>query len=292
MAKKWIVINLMLLLIVALVGWRLHISVDKFNKENDLKRIQPVLDMKQKIVEDSVLPALNPPKHYTPDEFSIIPEKNIFSELRSSEEEETAVAMAEAPPLTQKPILVGIVIAGDQRLASVIDPLASRQGPGRRAQTKRVGDVFQGYMVTDINPEYIVLESGTRKEIIPLHEGSKQPQGGKTAILSTRIVSFGGGAISGGTPVVTVAGGPSVTRNTQVPARTTSTSAPAAGAPSTAQVVPVNVQSRDRSAPAQNRQAPGSTAQPPMAPNERIDDQGRRVIRTPFGDIIRQVPNP
>jgi hypothetical protein len=36
---------------------------------------------------------------------------------------------------------------------------------------------------------------------------------------------------------------------------------------------------------------PGNAPQQPLAPNERIDEQGRRIIRTPFGDIVREKPN-
>ena len=40
----------------------------------------------------------------------------------------------------------------------------------------------------------------------------------------------------------------------------------------------------------QVRQVPGNAPQQ-VAPNERIDEQGRRIIRTPFGDIVRDKPN-
>ncbi len=115
------------------------------------------------------------------------------------------LAPPEPPPLAQKPILVGVTIDTQPR-ASIIDPTVP-QGRDRRAQIKRIGDVYQGYTITEISPERMVLESGTRKEIIPLHEGTKRGQQGKTPILSTRVVPFGGGGITGGTPI-SVSGGP------------------------------------------------------------------------------------
>jgi hypothetical protein len=61
----------------------------------------------------------------------------------------------------------------------------------RQVMIKRVGDFYYGYKITQINPENIVLEYGSRKEIIPLHEGFKQASGGKTDIKPTQVVIFG-----------------------------------------------------------------------------------------------------
>jgi hypothetical protein len=206
MTKKWIAINLLLFVITGLLGWRLYLSILRFDVDNDLAKIQPVRDMKQKIVPEKVLPKLPPNKNYFPAEFAIVPEKNIFSESRSREEKAEVAAQPETPPLTQKPILVGINIADAQQTALIIDPTGSAQDRNHRAQTKRVGDVYRGFTITRIASDHIVLESGAQKEIVPLHEGSKKNQGGKTPILSTRVVSFGGGNASGGTPVVSSSG--------------------------------------------------------------------------------------
>lgn len=267
MTKKWIAINLLLLLITGLLGWQLHISIDRFGVENDLAKIQPVRDMKQRVAE-GVLPPLPPPKRYAAAEFAVVPEMNVFSEFRAREEKPVVAAVPETPPLAQKPVLVGVSLTGNQQLASILDPVSPPQGPGRRAQLKRIGDMYQGYVITDITMDHIVLESGTRREIIPLHEGSKRPQGGKTPILSTRVVSFGGGGTSGGSPVV-VAG--SAVAAKPAPASTVSIGQPAS---------PANT---PRPATQQGRQTPGNPPQPAAAPSGNI-------IRTPFGDIVRQGP--
>jgi hypothetical protein len=73
------------------------------------------------------------------------------------------------------------------------------QNPRSQVQIKRVGDLYHGYTITHINAEDIVLESGSRMEVIPLHEGSKLPKVGKTAIQPTRVVSFGTMGTTGGT---------------------------------------------------------------------------------------------
>jgi hypothetical protein len=285
MTKKWIAINLLLFVITGLLGWRLYLSILRFDVDNDLAKIQPVRDMKQKIVPETVLPKLPPNKNYFPAEFAIVPEKNIFSESRSREEKAEVAAQPETPPLTQKPILVGINIADAQQTALIIDPTGSAQDRNHRAQTKRVGDVYRGFTITRIASDHIVLESGAQKEIIPLHEGSKKNQGGKTPILSTRVVSFGGGNASGGTPVVSSSGNaPSAARTAVAPI---AAPAGAPGGPPVAsrQTTPASAQTQPT---APSAQAPVQI-QTQQEPSPGSSAPKTRVIRTPFGDIVRPV---
>jgi hypothetical protein len=278
MTKKWIAITVLLFVVTALLGWQLYVSVLRFNAENDLSKIQPVRDIKQKIVRDKSLPRLAPPVNRTPAEFAVIPENNVFSESRTREEKTDGTASAETPPLTQKPILVGVSIVDNQKRASIIDPTSSAQGRNRRSQTKRIGDVYRGYTITDISPTYIVLESGTRKEIIPLHEGSKKQQAGKTPILSTRVVYIGGGTITGGTPVMIGGGSPASGRTATAPA-----SAPGTAVAQPVGSLPIAVQQRTTP----TNVTPTPTPQTQVVPTTETDAQGRRIIRTPFGNIVR-----
>jgi hypothetical protein len=274
MSTKWIAVNLVALSVVILLAWRLHISVDRFNAENDLTKIQPVMDIKEAMAPDVGLPLLPPMQNYDAARFSDIAEKNVFSEFRTNEELVQAAA-PETPPLAQKPVLVGVSLSGDQRLALIMDP-SNQQA--RRAQTKRIGDTYQGYTITQITADQIVLESENRREIIPLHEGTKRQQkGGKTAILSTRVVSFGEGASSGGTPL---AGATPARSTVQTQVQPAAIPRPAA-APAAIQA---NV------APAQNRPAAAPVATPAVqsqSPYTSTDSEGRTIIRTPFGDIVR-----
>jgi hypothetical protein len=280
MTKKWIAITLLLFVITGLLAWRLHLSIQQFKAENDLAKIQPVRDIKQKMVQEKPLPRMASPKSYNPAEFSVIPGNNLFMESRTRDEK-VELAPPEAPPLTQKPILVGVSIMDDMKRASVIDPTAPASDRNRRAQVKRIGDVYHGYTITEIASGHIVLESGTRKEIIPLHEGTKRPQPGKTSILSTRIISVGGGGISGGIPVSIVPGGPGAGRTASIPVASptaTTVAQPVGGASAQQRPTPANASS--------------TTAQPVPSqnPGMRTDTQGRRVIRTPFGDVVRPGP--
>ena len=80
----------------------------------------------------------------------------------------------------------------------VSSPTRTTQTPqvNQSIQVMTIGDVYQGYKLTQINPDNIVLERDQAMEIIPLHEGAKQGQGGKTPIVATQVVSIGAGSIS------------------------------------------------------------------------------------------------
>jgi hypothetical protein len=280
MTKKWIAITLLLLVVTGWLAWRLNIYIHQFKSENDLAKIQPVKDIKQKMVQEKTLPKLAPPKIYNTSEFTLIPDNNLFTDTRTKEDKVES-APPEPPPLAQKPILVGVSIADNSPRASIIDPTSPGSGQNRRAQVRRVGDVYHGYTITEIAADHIVLESGTRKEIIPLHEGSKRAQGGKTPIMSTRVVSFGGSGISGGTPVNIASGSPGSGRTVVSPV----------GSPATTNVNQTVVNSTAAATQQRNVPAatPTTTPQPqPTAPGVRTDAQGRRVVRTPFGDILQR----
>ena len=273
--KRWIAINLLLLATAALLGSQLRKSISQFKAENDLAKIQPAADLKQKLLQEKAPPPQPAARIYIPAEFSIIAEKNLFSLTRSKEEKVENTAPPEPPPLAQKPILVGTTITDTERKASIIDPTAQSDMRNRKGSIQRIGDVYQGYTITEIAPDRIVLESGTRREVIPLREGSKHGQGGKTAILSTRIVSFGGGGVTGGTPVTVATG---------------NVSAAATSTPGRAAVAPIGTPSATAAAQATVVSPARATPAQPSGQQAPQGDPRMRVVRTPFGDIVRREP--
>jgi hypothetical protein len=300
MKTKWIAINLLLLSITGLLGWQLHNSVLRFRQNNNFSQIR-AKDPKQKMTQGTILPGLANPKILSPAEFAGISERNVFSETRSRDEIMAIPVVPEAPPLAQKPILVGVTISESQKMATIIDPVASpqaqMQAQGRRTQTKRIGDVYQGYTITDITGDHIVLESGTRKETIPLHEGSKRPQGGKTPILSTRVVSFGAGGASTGTPVAISGGGITAARGQGVAQVTTVPPAPAAGGSRGAagQTTQATAPGAQTAQPIQQllqqiqqgiQQGMQQIQQPPNRGNTP-GNRGGNSIQSPFGPLTR-----
>jgi hypothetical protein len=166
-------------------------------------------------------------------------------------------------------------------MALIVDPSSS--GGGRKTHTKRLGDTYQGYTVTDITESKMVLENGGRREVIPLFDGAKRPtQGGKTPVIATRVVSFGAGpSSSGGT----------------APQRSVSTTVPATRPTTAATSVPVGTVATPATPASQSGIVRGAQGRQVMAApqggqsvGETTDAQGRTVIRTPFGDIVRPKP--
>jgi len=280
MSKKWVVLNAGLLLVAALLSWHLRESIADFNTQNDVARIQPGRDLRRG-APDAPLPAPKPHSRYDPAEFQVIANQNLFSETRAKEEKTEVVAVQEIPPMTVRPVLVGITAVGSQRMALIVDPSAP---PGRRKMgTKRLGDTYQGYTITDITENRMVLESANRREVIPLFDGSKRPaQGGKTPVAATRVVAFSVGQAGGGGAAVIQTQRPAASIQTsarQVAAQQTQAAASSAQAAPQSGIV--------RSTP-QGRQVPGASQGATW--NQTVDDQGRTVIRTPFGDIVRDRP--
>lgn len=291
MAKKWIAINLLLLVIAGLLGWELRASILRFIAENDPTTIRPARSTKAATIPQKPMASKQPEKGQTPDDFSIILDKTIFSDVRGNEVVVEATRPPEPPQLTQKPILVGIIMIDNQYKALIIDPTAT-SADKRRPEAKRIGDVYKGFTITGISADRIVLENGTRREIIPLHEGTKKGQGGMTPVTATRVVSFGGSAGSagvsgsagsggsGGVVPVAAARSATVTRTqASQPASMPSGGAqfpittPGGGQPRSV-VMPNQPQS-----PTDTMQQ-GTTQPPGSGP-------GNRVTRSPFGDIIR-----
>ncbi len=186
MTKKWIAINLMLLLGAGLLGWQLKGAIESFKAENNIAKIQPA---RKKAGPENARPPAQPPQKYNEAQFSAIYNQNLFAQSRKLDEPENANQQPEARELQNPPILVGAMIAGSKKTALIID--TSSQSGLHKTQTMQIGDMYQGFTIADITERDIVLEYGASRKVIPLSDTSKPAQMGKTPILQTRIVSFG-----------------------------------------------------------------------------------------------------
>ncbi len=288
MTKKWIAINLILLLGAGLLGWQLSRSVRQFKVVNDPARIQPAKKMG---ALEGGLPAVQAPPRYAESEFAGIGTQNLFAESRKLEELVDTPAPVETRPLDIKPILTGVILSGARRMAVIVDP-SSGNAAGRQKQTILVpGDTFRGFTVTDITATRMVLELGAQREVIPLFDFSKRKaQAGKTPIVATRIVSFDTGQTvgAGGAPTAVAAAPPASTRQ--------------GGAASPASPVRTNPpgntvgQPGGRGNPQRGQPGPGQVQVPagmqPQTWNQTIDSQGRVIINTPFGAFPAPNQNP
>ncbi len=294
MTKKWIGINLLLLVLVAIAGRQLYVSVQQFKAENDLSKIQPDRTLSQKIAQETILPTPPVDIRYDASDFAVIPEKNIFLESRRREGSSDTPVPTGTMPASQKPTLVGVILTETQKIASILEPRS--RGLNAGVQFKRIGDEYAGYTITDIASDHIVLDNGRQKEIITLDESSQSARRGRTNYVPTRVVSIGGGATTGNIPVSIVARGTGTPSSTPVSSvrtvdpRTTSSVrdnvVPVAGIlPGGSQQAVLDSQENEQ----QQEEIQRPKSQPPVSTPGRAQ-RDPRVIRTPFGDILRPDP--
>jgi hypothetical protein len=279
MTKKWIAINLMLLVAAGLLGWRLYVSVKRYREENNVARLARLQTPKKKTGADAGLTPVRGDQKLSDADFAVIPAQNLFADTRRLEDKVDNTPQPEpARKLDIIPVLVGVTMIGSQRMALINDPAAGNAPGGSRYQTMRLGDHYRGFVVTDISNSGMVLEWGASREVIPLYDTSKSPtQSGKTPILATRVVNFGGGTTGGGV-VSSVAAGAR-----PVPAVNTAPASGAGGArtPSGA------VQRPEAAGRGVNVPQPvvsgGGAVSPGPTWNTTIDRQGNVIVNSPFG---------
>ena len=121
MLKRLIAISVVLLVIAGLLAWQLYVSAARFNAGNDLSKLQPPKDLKKQVGLEGGLAPLKPRHHYNPDEFGVIPAQNLFAETRTMQTELESPTAPPPPKLTVRPVLVGVAISGNKRLAFIID---------------------------------------------------------------------------------------------------------------------------------------------------------------------------
>jgi len=285
MTKKWIGINFLLFIIAAIAGYQLYVSVQLFEANNDISNIKPA----ESRAGDSILPPPPPVEQYTFMDFADISDKNVFSETRTKGESTETPASIATLPDSQKPTLVGVILSEKQKVATLLEP-GTR---GRSGQTllKKIGDTYAGYTITEIESDYIVLDNGDQKVIVDLNDISQPASSRKIALVSTRVIPIGGGTTTTAS-VPVIVGSNQARSGRPVSTRTTPQQAGSAtGGNSQAFIVPVPAGDRTGAAPQPDSQPPqrGVLQQNPetQAPNTG-ESQGRtRIIRTPFGEIIR-----
>jgi hypothetical protein len=290
MTKKWIGINLLLFVIAAFAAWQLKESVQQQEKNNDLSKIQPAGSLSQKTAQETKLPPPPMPGNYNPLEFALIPEKNLFSESRTNEGSGDSATVTGTMPDAQKPILVGVILAENQKVASIRDPV--RRGSTSQVQMKQIGDTYEGYEVTEIYSDHIVLENGSRREMIYLNDSSQPASRAKTSVVATRVIPIGGGTSAVNTQTYVVLDRSGASRTVQMPATSRAANAGATNSQSDIIVVTPAGQPGAQQPTAGTTQ--GNVQQPVTAlpaTNPAATQGGTRVIRTPIGDVIRNLQN-
>jgi len=286
---------LLLFAIAAFAGYQLYDSVQQFEAVNAIENIKPPA---QAGAGSEILPPPQKEKRYSPMEFAVIPDKNVFSETRSKEESAEDTAAGVTLPDSQKPTLVGVIVSGKQKVATLLEP--GSRGQAGETVLKKLGETYQNYKISEIEADHIILDGGDRKIRVELNDISQPAPTRRTVNVSTRVIPIGGGTASAGmTPVIVGSSQSRIGRT--VPTRSVlPQTVPVAGSTQTF-IAPVGTTPQGTTIPSgavlipqgvvpqadtQTTQ-PGATQQTAPAQNT-VTPQGRtRIIRSPFGEIIR-----
>lgn len=197
MARKLLLINLILVLAIAGLGMQLVWSWQGFEREKNIGQIMAGFRNPQPGAAQPI--DTGDQSAYL--DYQLVSEKNLFSPDRQPPQDEGEDAAAAAPPpLVPEPILHGTLKIGDKQFATV----TKYEGTGRRrAQGNKVrvalGDVVQGYTVSEISRDAIVLKWNDTEVVIEkgLNARPEAPQ---------RQIARGGGVniIRIGAPVAAV----------------------------------------------------------------------------------------
>ena len=103
-------------------------------------------------------------------DFMVIPEKNLFAEDRQPELLETPEGSAEEqPPVwSARPVLRGVSQSGDRK-QGLLTVFEAKPGQGQMRKV-RLGDLVQGYTVSEITDSLVKLKWKDRVEIIDMED--------------------------------------------------------------------------------------------------------------------------
>ncbi|MDR0311069.1 MAG: hypothetical protein LBJ21_05745 [Acidobacteriota bacterium] len=306
MAKKWIALNILLL--VAAIGLARELSRQyvQFKTQNDPAKIELIASENQAAAKTASGPTADTSMEtpvFGEADYYVISERTLFSDLRGREDpagSALSVVVQPVPPLNPKPVLVSTIMIDGQYSAKVIDPARQQaRGGEMNMETRRVGDVYRGYEITSIEAEQMVLENGGRKEVIQINRAARrqQPVRPAAAVAAAQVVRIGGGGGASGAVTVTTTGAApgrtpqNAARQASIDAATAAArQAQAAQKPKPGGAQPVQMPPNDGvvimtpETPAQ-KPRPGTGAQPDSGAGQQ--QQQQRVIRSPFGDIVR-----
>ena len=179
----------------------------------------------------------------------------------------------------------------------MIDPTTPVRSGRRSPEIRRVGDVYRGYTITNIAADQVVMENGARREIIEFSGNTQRPTmpNVRATAGATRVVPIGPGG-TGGSNGITVVTTAAQTPVRNVPAAQNTPVRPGAPVGNQQNISVVNggaVANRQPAAIQQEEIAP-TAPQPPQTiqnqpqPAKPAPGRGQqRIIRSPFGDIVR-----
>jgi hypothetical protein len=295
MTKRLLLLNTLLLLACVYIGRMVYQDYSEFNETHKVIAVEA--ETTESKGADGKAVVIQKPAPLSPPEFMVISEKNLFLESRSLQTAATTPVQEAPPPLNPKPLLVGVASVGGVPRAFV---QSLRAQPGQRpTKTLKIGETYEGYKVSQIQRNRVELSytspsGNVTTQVLDLNDTTNRAarSAARTPVAPTQVVTAGGPAGAGAPapgqqpmPAIDQQGRPVIRTpfgDVQAPVGMQTPNRPLS-------VNPANQNQLLREQEQQRMQQPDTLRQQNTTTrrNEIIDDQGRRVIRTPFGDIIR-----
>ena len=160
--------------------------------------VQMSLPAAKKTVERPGVKAAAPQSN-SPVNYAVIGEQNLFHPERIIPPEKKDEKAIPKPEL----VLYGVLIMDDKSVAFIEDRKTPYSTPGRgqRQRALKKGDQLNGYILTEIAPNYVVFAKGNDKMTVVLDEGAKRKPAPAAAARTTPTVRPGGSVPAAVSPV-------------------------------------------------------------------------------------------
>lgn len=149
MRKQDLILNLLLILSLCGLGWKLHRNWRSYAAQNGPQALKL-----------HALSGVSVPPLAAVRDYSSIARQNPFHPERN---DIIALPAAQTQPVGPPPLIYGSIILGDTRFAL----MATEQSP--KAEQVSEGGMFDGYRLVKVLPESVVLDSGTGSHEIMLY---------------------------------------------------------------------------------------------------------------------------
>jgi hypothetical protein len=277
-------INLVLLVAVLFVGNAVFTEWQSYETQNNVARIRVNKAPPAKGATTNSLPATQSSYHLQPaGNYNVLFEKNLFSPNRREIEPPEPVAdnTPKIPPMQGTPIMTGVSLIGDKRVAYV-------QEPGQQIKTFQVGDAIMGFgRVTEIRNDGMVFTWGEMTHNISINERAASVRGPVVGRLAATVIKVGSskkGGAPASLPPSSATGAPAG------PSIQVSTVGSGAG-PAGAGVAPQLGNASGAARPGMARGSNSQVGQQGIYPNQGITNQSPQpnagYLDTPFGRIPR-----
>lgn len=280
MRRKLMLINAGLLLVVIAVGSTVRKEWRTYRRANNAAGIKAGTTDRTSGSAAALAPEAALPQAGS---YDLIFERNLFSPNRT--EFEPAEPVAESPavaPMPGMPLLTGVTVIGNRKLAFIQEP---RSGAQPQNRTVQVGDSIMNFgKITEIRPDALVFTWGGATHVVEmLNSDASKARGPVAARLQTTVITVGAGKKgapappaagappAGTVPVVGGGGGPTIQISSVGPGKAVAASAGRTGTPA-------------RGGTAGARSVTGGAGATQTQP------QNQGFIDTPFGRVMRPPP--